>query len=238
MQIHAQSTHSVKQLPYYHLAYLAANNYGHQILFNSSTYMFLGLLFVSYLVSKRIFYYVTDGWSQRVLRLCRITFLIIVILACIGIMMGGFVRVKSYTTSYSIEEATRTLRSYADEHNGNLPEAKSWCDALNAKNSHIFTPFDDSNLRPGESGFALNVRVAGKKISELPSDCVVLFETTSLRDGKRWNQCGGPELLTTQYNDGKGCDVSYSDGRTEFVPNEKLHLLNWGQTPDASHQGL
>ena len=83
-------------------------------------------------------------------------------------------------------------------------------------------------MQSGQCGFALNSNAAGKKLSSLPPDCVLLFETISEFNGKRWNQNGGPEILTTQYNDGKGCDVSFADGRTGFVPNKKLASLNWG----------
>lgn len=51
---------------------------------------------------------------------------------------------------------------------------------------------------------------------------VVLFET---KPG--WNQVGGPELLTTDNHNGKGCNVLFNDLHVEFVKTEDLANLQW-----------
>lgn len=56
---------------------------------------------------------------------------------------------------------------------------------------------------------------------ELPK-LVLLFETKS-----GWNQSGGPELLTTENHEGKGCNVLFNDGRVKFVRPEQLGELIW-----------
>ena len=44
----------------------------------------------------------------------------------------------------------------------------------------------------------------------------------------RWNQVGGPELLTTENHKGEGCNVLFNDWHVEFVKAERLGELKWG----------
>ena len=37
-----------------------------------------------------------------------------------------------------------------------------------------------------------------------------------------------PELLTTEYHDGQGCNVAFGDGHTEFVISDRIDELYWG----------
>ncbi|MHC4156722.1 MAG: H-X9-DG-CTERM domain-containing protein [Planctomycetota bacterium] len=55
-----------------------------------------------------------------------------------------------------------------------------------------------------------------------PPDAVLLFETKG-----GWNQYGGPEILTTENHEGKGCNVLFNDGHVRFVPSDELSLLRW-----------
>ncbi len=43
----------------------------------------------------------------------------------------------------------------------------------------------------------------------------------------RWNQTGGPQLLTTENHKGEGCNVAFADGRVEFVKTDELSKLRW-----------
>ena len=55
-----------------------------------------------------------------------------------------------------------------------------------------------------------------------PKDIVLLFETKG-----GWNQYGGPEILTFENHEGKGCNVLFNDGHTEFVTPELIGELKW-----------
>ncbi len=44
---------------------------------------------------------------------------------------------------------------------------------------------------------------------------------------QRWNQFGGPEILTTENHKGKGCNILFNNGRVEFVKPEQLGELRW-----------
>lgn len=43
----------------------------------------------------------------------------------------------------------------------------------------------------------------------------------------RWNQVGGPELVTFENHKGQGCNVVFHDLHIEFVKPEQLGELNW-----------
>jgi hypothetical protein len=115
---------------------------------------------------------------------------------------------------------------YADDHDGNLPSA-NWCD-LSLEEMDIDPKTFNCRAEErviGESSYAMNINAVGKKLSELPPEMVLLFETNfgkgneerqpiktcrSLDKYKimascftgdeevypeRWNQVGGSEIL-------------------------------------------
>jgi prepilin-type processing-associated H-X9-DG protein len=45
-------------------------------------------------------------------------------------------------------------------------------------------------------------------------------------DKLRWNQVGGPEILTTEHHDG-GCNILYGDGHVSFETKESISKLRW-----------
>jgi prepilin-type processing-associated H-X9-DG protein len=108
----------------------------------------------------------------------------------------------------------------------------------------------------GESAYALNKFVADANLTQLPPNVVLVFETDLGRDPNnkatnrqidfiddannnpvlirsasldklRWNQFGGPEILTASHHRGKGANILFADGHVEFVPVEKFPTLRW-----------
>lgn len=156
---------------------------------------------------------------------------------------------------------------YSNDFDGKFPTEKRWCDLLLSHGYALPQQFlfKGSDVKIGESGYAFNKNLAGKKLSEVPADVVVLFETNFGKDeggrlgllgdqdlykqmknrgngygegaGKqyasekiyerRWNQVGGPEILTTENHNGKGCNVLFNDGRVEFIKTKHLDKLKW-----------
>ena len=143
---------------------------------------------------------------------------------------------------------------YAIENDYKYPIAEKWCDLIMQYLGGTMKQFicRGSDAVVGESSYAFNKNLAGKKISEVPGNVVVLFETNFGRtpvgrDGTigdrdcnkalrisdpnrevyklRWNQAGGPELLTVENH--KGCNVLFNDIHVEFVKTEKLKDLKW-----------
>lgn len=43
----------------------------------------------------------------------------------------------------------------------------------------------------------------------------------------RWNQVGGPEILTTEHHKGQGCNVLLHHGNVQFVKPEQFAKLKW-----------
>jgi hypothetical protein len=113
---------------------------------------------------------------------------------------------------------------YTQQNEGQLPFPDHWCDLLNTDAPDDFNIFicRSSEAELAKSSYAINKNIAGKKLSEIPKDVVLLFEA---KNG--WNQVGGPELLTTENHEGEGCNISFPDGRVTFFTKEGLDTLRW-----------
>jgi hypothetical protein len=48
----------------------------------------------------------------------------------------------------------------------------------------------------------------------------------------RWNQVGGPELLTVENREGKGCNVAFVSTSVKFVKAADLAKLKWKPDPN------
>jgi len=111
---------------------------------------------------------------------------------------------------------------YADEFDGSLPSVESWCDALGKYIIPGMLICLGSNAREDQSSYAMNEFVAGRKLAELSPDLVLVFESVP-----GWNKAGGPEMLTTEHHEGKGCNVLFADGYVEFIRPDKISELKW-----------
>jgi len=108
---------------------------------------------------------------------------------------------------------------YKDTHSGQLPPANKWCDLLIEFDKTLPKDvFKCPSARRGPCNYAINSKVR----PDSPNEVVLLFET---KPG--WNQIGGPELLSTENHDGKGCNVLFDDGHVKFVSVEQLCELKW-----------
>jgi hypothetical protein len=143
----------------------------------------------------------------------------------------------------------KAIQTYANDNNDQLPDAFKWCDLLAVNMKVPVGDFrcPDSDTITGESAYAMNKVVVGKKLSEIPPDMVLLFETNYGKtktkrdfirglDGKdykvykdRWNQVGGPEILALRPPfRPEGSYICFADGKARFFFPDKLASLNWG----------
>jgi prepilin-type processing-associated H-X9-DG protein len=148
---------------------------------------------------------------------------------------------------------------YANDYDDQFPPADQWCDLLimecDVSPRSLICP--ESDAIEGESTYAININVAGKK-NTFPADVVLLFETDAGWDGdsrsmpitnrrfyslfkestmeyyrdkrvypRRWNMAGGPEMLTTRYHKGEGCNITFVDGHTSYIPSSQIQTLHW-----------
>ena len=102
-----------------------------------------------------------------------------------------------------------------------FPNLEKWCDILIEECNVPIEEFRCPMAEEGPCNYALNKYVAEMKPINDP-DIVVFFETQP-----GWNQVGGPEILTTEYHEGEGCNIVFLDGHTEFIYTRNLHKLKW-----------
>ncbi len=149
----------------------------------------------------------------------------------------------------------KSILNYANDYNGQLPDANKWCDLLIMYEDVEPQNFicTKSDAKYGESSYALNKEIVGMKWSDIPQDMVILFETNygktdSGRDGfvkdrefatyknisqnnkvykNRWNQVGGPELLAIENHNFNGCNILFADTHVKFIKYEDLAGLRW-----------
>jgi prepilin-type processing-associated H-X9-DG protein len=132
-------------------------------------------------------------------------------------------RIMCGTNLSGIETA---IMVYTADHNDAYPSTDGWCDVLfedcDVAPEQFRCPSSDAKV--GKSSYAINVNIAGKKISEVrfPYDTVLLFETKS-----GVNPAGGPEILSTDNHRGNGCNVLFADGHVKFIKSEELETLRW-----------
>jgi len=111
-----------------------------------------------------------------------------------------------------------TMQMYADDYDGQYPVADRWCDLLEAyypSNEKIFVC---PAVGDGRCHYAINPNAEPNS----PPDMVLLFETSG-----GWNQAGGPEILTTENHQGKGCNILFNDSHVQFVKTKDLDDLKW-----------
>ncbi len=108
---------------------------------------------------------------------------------------------------------------YYNDHDDNFPTNSKWCDLLVKQEEAITRFLRCRGASEGPCNYAMNKE---KLDMSVPPDIVVLFETHP-----GWNQSGGPEILTTNYHQGEGCNVLFADLHVEFVKTEYLGDLKW-----------
>lgn len=121
------------------------------------------------------------------------------------------------------------LKKYSEEHDGRLPAAANWCEALldnskyiNSDDFLIFFYCRGARTPKGQSSYALNESAAGMCLAELPGDVILVFETMY---GE--NPVGGRELITADNHDGKGSIVLLGDLQVAFIKAEDFNDLRW-----------
>ncbi len=109
----------------------------------------------------------------------------------------------------NLKGLTIAMMVYANDYDDNVATADEWCDLLMRYADVSPKSFRCPSATEGECHYALNKNFRKMGIPE-PGRTVAMFES---RPG--WNQAGGPELLTTEYHNGEGCNVAFGDGHSE-----------------------
>ena len=214
-------------------------------------------------VNRRI--YKKSSFSRVFTVLVIIIIAIFVLVSLILISLPPVGRPDWIMYATNVSGLGKALYLYRNDYDGHYPTADKWCDLLvmnyEVKLESLLCKGSDAKI--GESSYALNKNIEGKKSSEIPKDTVILFETNygknpMGRDGTledrewykslnpisergdlkqhkhsekvyklRWNQVGGPELLTTENHKRKVYNFLFNDMHVEFVKAERLGELKW-----------
>ncbi len=115
-----------------------------------------------------------------------------------------------------------SMQLYSYYNDQRYPNKDMWCDLLvehaDVDESTYICRGAQKNGDKGRCHYAINPNCAPNS----PNDVVLLFET---RGG--WNQFGGPELLTTENHEGKGCNILFNDCSVRFIKTEQISELRW-----------
>ena len=142
----------------------------------------------------------------------------VIVLARFVIPMIPVRHVRRVPCSINLTVLREAMLDYNSDFNSQYPVPDKWCDLIvrHSKVREIF--FVCPKAGKGRCHYAINPYCEPTS----PPDVVLLFETKC-----GWNQSGGPELLTLENHDGKGCNVSFNGGSIEFVRAERLGELKW-----------
>ncbi len=188
------------------------------------------------------------------------TLLMPVIAMVLAIMMPALSKAREQATKVvclnNMRGLSVAMMIYANDYDDTLP-TENWCDLLieQADVSPKSFVCVDSDAIEGESSYAMNKHLAGKKLGDVPANVVLYFETdmgletgprdTSIKTRRffeyyrvydedtlvykdRFNQFGGPEDLTIRHDRGRsGCNIAYADGHTAFENEEGIANLRW-----------
>jgi prepilin-type processing-associated H-X9-DG protein len=111
----------------------------------------------------------------------------------------------------------KAMLIYANNYNDTFPTPNKWCDLLVEHGGLSKKQFRCSGAKRGPCNYAMNPNCEPNS----PEDVVLLFETKG-----GWNQCGGPEILTTGNHYGR-CNILFNDGHVEYVGVKRIGELKW-----------
>ncbi len=173
---------------------------------------------------------------------------------------------QRFVCTTNLKGLVRDIQGYAKDHADSLP-TDLWCDRLiqNCDISPKSLVCPASELIEGECSYALNKHILNHKLSELPSDIILLFETKTNRESEKkepiqdresfsrfsivqellttkepvvlqyWNQIAGPEALSTANHNYQGCNIAFADGHAEWIMYDKLSTLKWSLDDPGLH---
>jgi len=119
---------------------------------------------------------------------------------------------------FNLRRLGASMQIYASDYDNRYPIADKWCDLLVRHSKVEEKTFVCPYPGKGRCHYAINPNCEPNS----PNDIVLLIETKG-----GWNQFGGPEILTLENHNGKGCNVLFNDGRIEFVKPERIAELKW-----------
>lgn len=160
---------------------------------------------------------------------------------CPRVFVGDIKNIQKNITQFrcmrNVGVIQQAMIIYAADFDNKYPPKDKWCDLLieHARVSKKDFICLGSKAKNRQSSYAINENAITLKTPitlgvagpNTPPDIVLLFES---KPG--WNQYGGPELLTFQNHNGRGCYIVFSDGHIEFVSSKEANNLKWKPVED------
>jgi prepilin-type processing-associated H-X9-DG protein len=113
------------------------------------------------------------------------------------------------------------VKIYAAAHNGQLPPAATWCDAI--QSSGVSPQAFQCPTEPGRRcAYAFNAKLDGKKDGGIDPQTVLLFESDA-----GWNGTGGADNLKPHKHSTRTVIVAFADGSVRPIPRSQLDPLRW-----------
>ena len=100
------------------------------------------------------------------------------------------------------------------KHDENLIFTRNWGELISKNKTYLFKSGD----------FALNENLLNKKLSQIPDNVVVIFESDKSYDE---DKIGGSDDISTGWHITQGSLIVFGDGRVEFVRTEDFNSLQW-----------
>lgn len=140
----------------------------------------------------------------------------------------------------NLESLFAPIRAYCNTHDGEFPDPSKWCDLLlneppqesGDKYDIYWKYFSEKTFRCHsagkiKSGYAFNKNLAGKKISDVDTNTVILFESDT-----GWNQNGGPEIMCFErhksiFGESGSYVLCVGEPRVRFIPASEVQKLRW-----------
>jgi hypothetical protein len=151
------------------------------------------------------------------------------LLNCAALVITDFIvtcniAAPSKVDAHNLRELGSLFQEYAEGHNSQLPSSLHWCDKLIEKSKFYSNFLSNPQTETNEplSKYAFNTNLSEFKLTELPKNTVLFFETPLAK-----NPAGGPELMSVNNHPIKGCFVLFADMHVAFVRVEDFNNLRW-----------
>jgi len=129
--------------------------------------------------------------------------------------------VQNTSCANNARQVALAVRLYADENEGRCPTAVNWCDAI-LNNLPGPQALKCPQRRGEQSGFGFNAKLAGRTLSSIPPDTVMIFEASG-----GWNFTGGPDDVLPRPPHGNSYVFGFADGSARQVGRDELPQLRW-----------
>ena len=152
--------------------------------------------------------------------MCIVSLAIVVALVLPALAKAKYQKQNSDCVS-NVKHVCLAIRLFADENEGKCPPAANWCDAItqNLAGKHVFQCLQRAG---NEGAFAFNAKLAGKTLSAIPPDTVMIFESS-----KGWNFTGGADDVIQRPPHGRNFVFGFADGSVREINKEELKELRW-----------